>query len=151
MTLRELVLKDLLAKLRPHYDHILIDCPPSLGLLTVNALAAADRVIIPMQPEFLATRGLTLLLRTLAKVQTRLNRNLKIAGILPEASAGKVVLGIGVNVGQEAGELPAETPKPPTSLRVETGRDWPRAPLLSAILAALERRYDAWQELHATR
>ena len=75
----------------------------------------------------------------------------KIAGILPEASAGKVVLGIGVNVGQEAGELPAETPKPPTSLRVETGRDWPRAPLLSAILAALERRYDAWQELHATR
>jgi BirA family biotin operon repressor/biotin-[acetyl-CoA-carboxylase] ligase len=75
----------------------------------------------------------------------------KIAGILPEASPGKVVLGIGVNVDQAPGELPAETPKPPTSLRVETGRDWPRAPLLAAILAALEARYDTWQELHATR
>lgn len=89
MTLRELVLKDLLTKLRPHYDHILIDCPPSLGLLTVNALAAADRVIIPLQPEFLATRGLTLLLRTLAKIQSRLNRNLKVAGILPTMYDGR--------------------------------------------------------------
>jgi BirA family biotin operon repressor/biotin-[acetyl-CoA-carboxylase] ligase len=75
----------------------------------------------------------------------------KIAGILAEASTGKVVLGIGVNVDQTAEELPVETPKPPTSLRVETGREWPRAPLLAAILAELERRYDAWQELHATR
>ena len=83
MTLRELVLKDVLAKLRPRYDHILIDCPPSLGLLTVNALAAADQVIIPLQCEFLATRGLTLLLRSLSKIQDRLNRNLKVAGILP--------------------------------------------------------------------
>ena len=63
MTLRELVLRDVLDKLRPRYDHILIDCPPSLGLLTINALAAADQVIIPLQCEFLATRGLTLLLR----------------------------------------------------------------------------------------
>jgi len=89
MTLRELVLRDVLAKLRPHYDHILIDCPPSLGLLTVNALAAADRVIIPLQPEFLATRGLSLLLRTLAKIQSRLNRNLKVAGILPTMFDGR--------------------------------------------------------------
>jgi chromosome partitioning protein len=83
MTLRELVLKDLLAKVRPRYDHILIDCPPSLGLLTVNALAAADRVIIPLPCEFLATRGLNLLLRTLEKVQARLNKTLRVAGILP--------------------------------------------------------------------
>jgi chromosome partitioning protein len=83
VTLRELVLRDVLEKIRPHYDHILIDCPPSLGLLTVNALAAADRVIIPMQCEFLATRGLALLLRTLSKIQGRLNRNLRVAGILP--------------------------------------------------------------------
>jgi BirA family biotin operon repressor/biotin-[acetyl-CoA-carboxylase] ligase len=75
----------------------------------------------------------------------------KVAGILPEASAGRVVLGIGVNVDQTAGELPEETPKPPTSLRVETGREWPRAPLLAAILAELERRYDAWQDLHVRR
>ena len=75
----------------------------------------------------------------------------KVAGILPEASAGRVVLGIGVNVDQTADELPEETSKQPTSLRVETGREWPRAPLLAAILAELERRYDAWQGLHATR
>ena len=83
VTLRELVLKDVLAKLRPLYDHILIDCPPSLGLLTVNALAAADDAIIPIQCEFLATRGLTLLLRTLTLIQARLNRGLRVAGILP--------------------------------------------------------------------
>jgi chromosome partitioning protein len=91
MTLRELVLRDVLAHLRPRYDHILIDCPPSLGLLTINALAAADRVIIPMQCEFLATRGLTLLLKTLNKVQSRLNRDLRIAGILPTMFDGRTV------------------------------------------------------------
>jgi chromosome partitioning protein len=83
MTLRELVLRDVLEKLRPKYDHILIDCPPSLGLLTVNALAASDQVIIPLQWEFLATRGLTLLLKTLEKIKARLNKHLRVAGILP--------------------------------------------------------------------
>jgi BirA family biotin operon repressor/biotin-[acetyl-CoA-carboxylase] ligase len=73
----------------------------------------------------------------------------KLAGILPEASDGRVVLGIGVNVNQRADELPAEAAKPPTSLRLETGRDWPRGPLLAAILLELERRYDRWQALHA--
>jgi BirA family biotin operon repressor/biotin-[acetyl-CoA-carboxylase] ligase len=75
----------------------------------------------------------------------------KVAGILPEASAGRVVLGIGVNVNQTADELPAETPKPPSSLRVETGREWPRAPLLAAILRVLEQRYDEWVRLHTNR
>jgi chromosome partitioning protein len=89
MTLRELVLKDVLTTLRPRYDHILIDCPPSLGLLTVNALAAADQVIIPLQCEFLATRGLTLLLRTLERIKERLNRDLRIAGILPTMFDGR--------------------------------------------------------------
>lgn len=69
----------------------------------------------------------------------------KLAGILPEAGEGRVVLGIGVNVNQLATELPAEAAKPPTSLRLETGREWPRAPLLAAILLELERRYDEWQ------
>ena len=91
MTLRELVLKDVLSTLRPRYDHILIDCPPSLGLLTVNALAAADQVIIPLQCEFLATRGLTLLLRTLNKIQARLNRDLRVAGILPTMFDGRTI------------------------------------------------------------
>jgi BirA family biotin operon repressor/biotin-[acetyl-CoA-carboxylase] ligase len=75
----------------------------------------------------------------------------KLAGVLPEATVGRVVLGIGVNVNQKAEELPAETAKPPTSLRIETGRDWPRAPLLAAILLELERRYDDWQRLHTNR
>jgi len=75
----------------------------------------------------------------------------KVAGILPEASVGRVVLGIGVNVNQTDEELPAETPKPPTSLRAETGREWPRAPLLAAILLELEHRYDDWQRLHMSR
>lgn len=83
VTLRELILKDVLSKVSSEYDHILIDCPPSLGLLTVNALAAAQQVIIPMQCEFLATRGLALLLRTLTKIRSRLNRDLTVAGILP--------------------------------------------------------------------
>jgi BirA family biotin operon repressor/biotin-[acetyl-CoA-carboxylase] ligase len=68
----------------------------------------------------------------------------KVAGILPEASDGRVVLGIGVNVNQTAGELPDEARKPPTSLRVELGHEVDRAPLLAAILLELETRYDAW-------
>jgi BirA family biotin operon repressor/biotin-[acetyl-CoA-carboxylase] ligase len=75
-------------------------------------------------------------------------RGKKVAGILPEASTGLVVLGVGVNVNQAAGELPFETAKPPTSLHVETSWDWPRAALLAAILLELEQRYDGWQRLH---
>jgi BirA family biotin operon repressor/biotin-[acetyl-CoA-carboxylase] ligase len=75
----------------------------------------------------------------------------KVAGILPEASVGRVVLGIGVNVNQTAEQLPTETPKPPTSLRVETGREWPRASLLAAILLEFEHGYDEWQRLHTSR
>ena len=68
----------------------------------------------------------------------------KIAGVLPEATAGRIVLGIGVNVNQRADELPRGAVKPPTSLRVELDRKTERAPLLAAILAELERGYDAW-------
>jgi BirA family transcriptional regulator, biotin operon repressor / biotin---[acetyl-CoA-carboxylase] ligase len=68
----------------------------------------------------------------------------KLAGLLAEAQRGRVVLGIGVNVNQTAEELPVDTPKPPTSLRIELGREVERAPLLAAILAELERGYDAW-------
>jgi BirA family transcriptional regulator, biotin operon repressor / biotin---[acetyl-CoA-carboxylase] ligase len=70
----------------------------------------------------------------------------KLVGVLPEASRGRVVLGIGVNVNQTAAELPADTVKPPTSVRIELGREVERAPLLAAILGELERAYDAWAE-----
>jgi BirA family biotin operon repressor/biotin-[acetyl-CoA-carboxylase] ligase len=68
----------------------------------------------------------------------------KVAGVLPEASPGRVVLGVGMNVNQRAAELPREAVKPPTSLFVETGRETPRASLLAAVLLELERRYDDW-------
>ena len=69
----------------------------------------------------------------------------KIAGILPEASTGRVRLGIGINVNQSEAEMPEETVKPATSLRIETGRELERAPLLAEILLELEHRYYAWQ------
>ncbi len=75
----------------------------------------------------------------------------KLVGVLPEARKGRVVLGVGVNVNQTAEELPRDTAKPPTSLRVELGRELERAPLLAAILAELELRYDAWTERHRRR
>lgn len=71
-------------------------------------------------------------------------RGRKVAGILAEASEGRVVLGIGVNVSQAAGELPAEPRTPATSLLLETGREVDRAELLVALLEQLERRYDEW-------
>jgi chromosome partitioning protein len=81
---RERVLKSILEPLKGRYDYILIDCPPSLGLLTLNALTAADEVIIPMETDYLALRGAGILLnKTIRKVQRKLNPNLHIAGILP--------------------------------------------------------------------
>ena len=64
------------------YDYILIDCMPSLGMMTVNALVAADSVIIPSQPNFLSTKGLNLLLRSISKIKRQINPRLKIDGIL---------------------------------------------------------------------
>jgi BirA family transcriptional regulator, biotin operon repressor / biotin---[acetyl-CoA-carboxylase] ligase len=75
----------------------------------------------------------------------------KLVGVLPEASRGRVVLGIGVNVNQTAGELPADTVKPPTPLHVELGREVERAPLLAAILLELERGYDEWSAPYLAR
>jgi chromosome partitioning protein len=79
---REQALLRVLEKVRPRYDLILIDCAPSLGLLTVNALTAADKVIMPLECEFFALRGIVLLTDTIAKVQDRLNPRLEILGIL---------------------------------------------------------------------
>ena len=79
---RENVLKGVLAKVRDDYDYILIDCSPSLGLITVNALTAADSVIIPVQCEYFALEGLGKLLNTIKIIQGRLNPELQIEGFL---------------------------------------------------------------------
>ncbi len=79
---REFILRRVLESLRPWYEFILIDCPPSLGLLTVNALCASDEVLIPLQCEYFAMRGIRLLLESIEKVRSRLNPNLELGGIL---------------------------------------------------------------------
>ena len=80
---REFILRDALAAVRDRYAFVLIDCPPSLGLLTVNALAAADEILVPLQCEFLAMRGLDALVDTVARIQRRLNPKLSLFGIVP--------------------------------------------------------------------
>jgi chromosome partitioning protein len=72
----------MLQPVRGSYDFILVDCLPSLGLLTINALSAADEVIIPLQADFLAMKGLTLMLNTIIQVKDRINPALEISGIL---------------------------------------------------------------------
>ena len=79
---RESVLKRTIEPLKQKYDYILIDCMPSLGMMTINALVAADSVIIPCEPSFLSVKGLDLLLHSIAKVKRQINPNLKIDGVL---------------------------------------------------------------------
>lgn len=79
---RETKLKKALAKVKDKYDYIIIDCPPSLGLLTINALTAADSILIPIQCEYYALEGLGQLMNTIALVQKHLNRDLEIEGVL---------------------------------------------------------------------
>ena len=80
---REQILKEKIAAVTDAYDYILIDCPPSLSLLTLNALTTAHAVIIPVQTQYFALRGMDLLLNTIEKVKARLNPRLVILGILP--------------------------------------------------------------------
>src|SRR5436305_602485 len=89
---REQVLKTILEPVRKDYDFIVIDCSPSLGLITVNALAAADSVIVPVQCEFFALEGLGKLLNTIKIVQSRLNPDLEIEGILMTMYDGRLRL-----------------------------------------------------------
>jgi len=79
---REQILRDSLRRDAPDCRFVLIDCPPSLGLLTLNALAAADEVLIPLQPHFLALQGLGKLLETVALVRTRINPSLVVSGVI---------------------------------------------------------------------
>ena len=79
---RERVLTTCINEVKKNYDYVLIDCMPSLGMLTINALAAADSVVIPTQPHYLSAKGLELLLRSVSKVRRQINPHLRIEGIL---------------------------------------------------------------------
>lgn len=89
---RENRLKDSVGSMRGKYDYVFIDCPPSLGLLTVNSLVAADKLIIPIQTEFYALEGVTKLLESMKRVKTRLNPTLDIFGILLTMYDGRTTL-----------------------------------------------------------
>ena len=79
---REYVMKNVLKEVKDEYDYILIDCMPSLGMLTVNALSCSDKVIIPVETGYLATKGMQQLLRTIKQIRTHTNPNLQVGGIL---------------------------------------------------------------------
>lgn len=89
---KELAMKRALSEVLPEYEYVIIDCPPSLGLITVNGLTAADSVIIPVQTEFFALEGLGKLLNTIKLIQTRLNPSLKIEGFLLTMFDGRLRL-----------------------------------------------------------
>ena len=88
---REAALQRVLEPLLPQYDVVLIDCQPSLGLLTLNALCAADWVLVPLECEFFALRGVALLMDTITKVQRRLNPDLRVMGVLATMFDGRTV------------------------------------------------------------
>lgn len=130
------------------------------GRSILMSVLLRPRPPMPLWPELslVAGEAVALALRSQTGVAASLRHpndvvvaGRKLVGVLPEASPGRVVLGIGVNVNQSAEELPTETLKPPTSLRVELGREVERAPLLAAILAELEQGYDAWAALYFAR
>ena len=79
---REHVLKEGISELRKDYDYILIDCMPSLGMMTINALAAADSLIVPLQPSYLSTKGLDILFKSVSRIRKTINPTLRIDGIL---------------------------------------------------------------------
>lgn len=79
---RETILREYLNSIRDQYDYIVLDCCPSLGMLTINALAAADETIIPMMAHYLSIKGMEQLMRTISNVKRKINPNLEIAGIL---------------------------------------------------------------------
>ena len=79
---REFTLKNSISNIRDKYDYILIDCMPSLGMITINALACSDKIVIPVQGEYLAAKGMGHLLKTVTRVQKQINPNLKIGGVV---------------------------------------------------------------------
>ncbi len=89
---REYILREVLEPLLEEYDYIIIDCPPSLGLLTLNSLTSSNYVIIPLQAQFLALQGLAKIQQVVRKVKVRLNKKLEIIGVVPTMYDGRKVL-----------------------------------------------------------
>jgi chromosome partitioning protein len=89
---REYILKELIDDVRKDYDYIIIDSPPSLGLLTINSFTAADEIIIPLQAQFLAMQGLAKLVEVVEKIKSRLNKGLKVGGVFITQYDGRKVL-----------------------------------------------------------
>ena len=114
---REFVLKNLVDGLRKDYDYILIDCMPSLGMMTINALVAADSVIIPSQPSFLSTKGLGLLLKSVTKVRRAINSRLAIDGILLTMvdrrtnNANEIISSLRESIGRQLNIFSTEIPR----------------------------------------
>jgi chromosome partitioning protein len=89
---REFMLKSILSEIKDKYDYILIDCMPSLGMITVNALAAADKVIIPVQAQYLPAKGMTQLIKTVNQVRKQINPALQLGGVLLTLVDGRTTL-----------------------------------------------------------
>lgn len=89
---RELVLKSIVDEIKDDYDYVIIDCSPSLGMLTINALAACDSVIIPVTPQYLSAKGLELLLKSIIRVKKRINPKIEVDGILFTMYAERIKL-----------------------------------------------------------
>lgn len=113
---RERILREKLEPALARYDYILIDCPPSLNVLTLNALAAASGTIVPVQTQYFALRGMDLLLETIEKVKARINTGLSIVGILPTMFDGRTNHGREVleEIRRAYGDLVFETVIPST-------------------------------------
>ena len=113
---RELVLRSYMERISGSYDYILIDCMPSLGMMTVNALVASDSVIVPTQPNFLSTKGLNLLLKSVSKVRRQINPKLKIDGILLTMvdnrtnNAKSIIAALRASVGEKINVFRTEIP-----------------------------------------
>ena len=114
---REFVLKNLIDGLRKDYDYILIDCMPSLGMMTINSLVAADSIIIPSQPSFLSTKGLGLLLKSVTKVRRSINPKLTIDGILLTMvdrrtnNANEIIASLRESIGTQLNVFSTELPR----------------------------------------
>lgn len=113
---RESILKNYVNKVKGDYDYVLIDCMPSLGMMTINALTAADSVIIPTQPNFLSAKGMDLLFRSIARVRRAINPELKIDGVLMTMVDGRtnnardVTASLRATVGQKIRVFDTEIP-----------------------------------------